>query len=412
MMRDDANQPDLPGIPAPQEAYIAPTAPLDEADRANQPSLPGIPAPARLETGVLPCQELEVLVAREFLHAERRITPDQIQPASVDLRLGAKAWRVRASFLPGRGARVASRLADAEDCLDLQDGAVFEKNRVYVVELQERARLPRALKGFANPKSSTGRLDVFTRLIVDGATSFDRVPAGYFGPLYAEIAPRTFDVLAREGYKLCQLRLRRGSPDMPNTKMRELRDEVPLVDSPSGSALIHDDRVAITLDLEPSDGIAGFRARKDAGLVDIDSRGRYDPRDFWEPVPPRAGGGIVLEPDDFHILATVERVRIPPGVAAEMVAYDATYGELRVHYAGFFDPGFGYGPGPGAKAVLEVRSRDVPFVLDHDQIIGWLRFEKLAAAPDRLYGDAVGSSYQNQGLKLGKQFRPWPPDGI
>lgn len=385
-------------------------------DDANQPALPDIPAPAALGTGVLPCQALEGLVARRVLDADPPIVPEQIQPASIDLRLGARAWRVRASFLPGAGVRVADKLANqAMHDFDLRGGAVFEKGCVYVVELQERAHLPhavkreRALEGLANPKSSTGRLDVFTRLITDGATSFDRVPPAYDGPLYAEIAPRAFSILAREGSRLCQLRLKRGTPDMPLTEMQKLHAKTRLVDSPAGAALIRGDRVAITLDLRAPNGIAGFRARKHADLVDVDSRDHYDPRDFWEPVRPRAGGGIVLDPDDFHILATVERVRIPPGAAAEMVAYDATYGELRVHYAGFFDPGFGYGPGPGAKAVLEVRSRDVPFVLDHDQIIGWLRFEKLAAAPDRLYGAAVGSSYQNQGLKLGKQFRAWPP---
>lgn len=379
-------------------------------EAAKAPALPEIPAPAALRTGVLPCQALEGLVARRVLDADPPIAPEQIQPASIDLRLGARAWRVRASFLPGAGVRVADKLADqAMHDFDLRGGAVFEKGCVYVVELLERVRLPRDLEGHANPKSSTGRLDAFTRLIADGAASFDRLPGGYRGPLYAEIAPRAFSILAREGSRLCQLRLRRGAPTMPHVEMRKLHDETPLVDSPAGAALIRGDRAAVTLDLRAPGGVAGFRARKHAALVDVDSRGRYDPRDFWEPVRPRACGGIVLDPDDFHILATVERVRIPPGAAAEMVAYDTMVGELRVHYAGFFDPGFGYGPGPGAKAVLEVRSRDVPFVLDHGQIIGWLRFEKLAAEPDRLYGDAVGSSYQNQGLKLGKQFRPWPP---
>ena len=379
-------------------------------EAAKAPTLPEIPAPAALGTGVLPCQALEGLIARKVLDADPPIAPEQIQPASVDLRLGARAWRVRASFLPGAGVRVADKLADhAMHDFDLRGGAVFEKGCVYVVELLERVRLPRDLEGLANPKSSTGRLDAFTRLIADGADSFDRLPGGYRGPLYAEIAPRAFSILAREGSRLCQLRLRRGAPAMPHVEMRKLHDETPLVDSPAGAALIRGDRVAITLDLRTPGGVAGFRARKHAALVDVDSRGRYDPRDFWDPVRPSAGGGIVLDPDDFHILATVERVRIPPGAAAEMVAYDTMLGELRVHYAGFFDPGFGYGSGPGAKAVLEVRSRDVPFVLDHGQIIGWLRFEKLAARPDRLYGAAVGSSYQNQGLKLGKQFRAWPP---
>ncbi len=379
---------------------------------ATTPTFPDMAGPAtdvdRPATGILPCQALRQTIADGAFYAETPIEPDQVQPASLDLRLGTRAWRIRASFLPGVGTTVAEKIAAwGTHEIDLGGGAVLEKGCVYIVELQERMSLPRTLTGFANPKSSTGRLDVFTRLIADGAASFDVAAGGYHGPLYAEIVPRTFSILVREGSRLCQLRLKRGAPPMPHVEMRKLQTEVPLIDVPAAEARIHEDRIAVTLDLDRPGGIAGYRARKHADVVDVDRRDHYPPQDFWEPIAPREGPRIVLDPDDFHILATAERVRIPPGFAAEMMAYDTMVGEFRVHYAGFFDPGFGYGSGPGAKAVLEVRSHDVPFVLEHRQIIGWLRFEKLAAIPDRLYGRDIGSSYQGQSLKLGKQFRAW-----
>lgn len=380
------------------------------------PQTPEAPPPRRgreTRTGILPCQELKSLIEDGVLSPEspkRPIEPGQLQPASLDLRLGPKAYRVQASFLPGAAATVAEKIEEySMHEFDLGEGAVLEKDCVYIVKLEERIKLPHDMEGLANPKSSTGRLDIFTRLIVDNATGFDRIPGAYHGPLYAEIVPRTFSILVRPGSRLCQLRLKRGVPRMPNTEIRRLQDNIPLVEGPSDAAPIREDRIAVTLDLEGD--IAGFRARRHTGVIDVDRRDGYRPEDFWEPVTPRAGG-LVLDPHDFYILATRERVRIPPEVAAEMVAYDTVMGEFRVHYAGFFDPGFGYddspGHGPGARAVLEVRSYNVPFVLEHGRVIGWLRFEKLAAPPDRLYGGAVGSSYQGQGLKLGKQFLDWP----
>ena len=397
----EGEEPDRPrGVAMPRE---------EGKPAGNAPPLPEIPAPpARRGTGILPCQELESAIEQGWLAADRPIEPDQIQPASLDLRLGARAWRVRASFLPGANATVEEKLANWEmHALDLEDGAVLERNCVYVVALEERVRLPRDFTGLANPKSSTGRLDVFTRLIADRATSFDRAPGGYRGPLYAEIAPRTFSIRVRRGSRLIQLRLKRLAPRMPEKWMRQYHEEHRLIDGASKKAPIHGDRLAVTLDLAPADGVAGFRARRHAGVVDVDLRGHYDPREFWEPIAPEGGAHIVLDPDDFYILAA-ERVRIPPDLAAEMVAWDTVVGEFRVHYAGFFDPGFGLESENGAKAVLEVRSHNVPFVLEHGQTIGWLRFETLTERPARLYGSAVGSSYQGQGLKLGKQFRAWP----
>ena len=360
--------------------------------------------------GILPYQALHALVRAGELAADTPILPEQIQPASVDLRLGSVAYRVRASFMPGPGVPVFKKIEQfGMHEIDLTNGAVLERGCVYIVPLQERVQLPTRLTAFANPKSSIGRLDVFTRVIADGATAFDRLPNGYTGPLYAEIAPRTFSISVREGSRLCQLRVRRGAPTLSHAALARLQDHHRLVDCGTDTPIIQDDQIGVTLDLEPDSptGFLGFRARKHTDVIDVEAKAAYDAAEFWEPISPHKGGGIVLDPDDFHILATRERVAVPPDHAAEMIAYDTMVGEFRVHYAGFFDPGFGFGAGGAAKAVLEVRSHDVPFLLEHGQIIGWLRYEKLAGVPDRVYGGDIGSSYQGQGLKLGKQFKPW-----
>ncbi len=330
--------------------------------------------------GVLPDVELEKAIARGILLAEQPFAPDQIQPASLDLRLGDIAYRLRASFLPG-AARVADRL-DSElvmHVIDLTPGAVLETGCVYLVPLQERVALPAHLHGAANPKSSTGRIDVFTRLIADGATAFDHVPAGYHGPLWAEISPCTFSILVRPGVRLSQLRLRRG----PANARREL---------------------AFSIDLA-REGPAGFRAKKHSGVIDLDRLDHYDPRDFWEPLEARRGR-LVLDPGQFYIFASRENVLIPVDEAAEMAPIRPELGEFRAHYAGFFDPGFGVN-GVEGRAVLEVRSRDVPFFLEDAQPVGRLVFEALTGPAARLYGETGSNNYQGQGLRLSKHFAAW-----
>ena len=381
-------------------AHLFPSAPSDS----------DLPA----GTGILPYQTIRELVRSHEIEAVD-LQPDQIQPASLDLRLGNVAYRVRASFLPGPDATVMQKVqALGMHRLDLTQDAVLERGCVYIVPLLERVNLSPRLSAFANPKSSTGRLDVFTRLITDFAAAFDRVPNGYRGPLYAEIAPKTFSIVVRAGSRLNQLRFRRGSPASSGAALKRLHEHYRLVDTAPGRELIRDDSIGVTLDLagDPATGLIGFKARRHTDVIDVDKRGHYDPLDYWEPIH-RREGGIVLNPDDFYILATRERVTVPPDHAAEMLAYDTMVGEFRVHYAGFFDPGFGWreavgaGERPGGtKAVLEVRSHEVPFMLEHEQAVGWLRYEKLAGRPDRLYGTELGSNYQNQGLTLGKQFRP------
>jgi len=378
---------------------------LFEAGGADEAS--GATTYGRHSTGILPSHVLKRLIrARREVLAAEDIGDEQIQPASVDLRLGTMAYRVRASFLPGKGARVADKLAEmAIHEIDLRKGAVLETGCVYVVPLLERLELSFRVSGIANPKSSTGRLDVFTRLITDGAQAFDRVEENYRGPLYAEISPRTFPILVRKGSRLNQLRLRHGSPQFTDTQLKRLHEDVGLVD---GSADI-EGGLALTVDLqgEALTRQVGWRARRHAGVIDVDKREAYDPLDFWDPIYARNETGIVLDPDEFYILASREAVSIPPEFAAEMVPFNPMVGEFRVHYAGFFDPGFGHetGKGRGARAVLEVRSREVPFILEHGQIIGRLVFERLTDPPTLVYGEALGSSYQRQGLKLSKHFR-------
>ncbi len=363
----------------------------------------------RRVSGILPSQQIRTLIADGTLAADVAITEAQIQPASLDLRLGSIAYRVRASFLPGAASTVMDKVkALGMHSMDLTNGAVLERGCVYIVPLQERVRMGRGLSGAANPKSSTGRLDVFTRLIADRTTEFDRVGSGYEGPLYAEISPKTFSVLVRTGDRLSQLRFRRGNPPTSDSELRALNERVPLVHDAEGEADI-DGGVAISVDLMGGDdALLGYRAKHHADLIDFSKIAHYDPREFWEPIHAHGSDRtLILNPDDFYILASRERVSVPPGFAAELVPFDPLVGEFRVHYAGFFDPGFGYAgvDGQGTKAVLEVRSHDVPFVLEHGQVVGRLAYERMTEEPDRLYGAGIGSSYGRQALTLSKHFR-------
>ena len=360
----------------------------------------------RHSTGILPSHVLKRLIrSRREVVAAEEIEEGQIQPASLDLRLGPVAWRVRASFLPGPHATMREKLATVGmHEIDLTQGAVLETHCVYVVPLLESADFSFRVSGIANPKSSTGRLDVFTRLITDRAQAFDRIEPGYRGPLYAEISPRTFPVLVRKGSRLNQLRVRRGSPQFTDTQLKRLHEEQPLVD---GQADI-DNGLALTVDLQgDSQRQVGWRARRHTGVIDIDKRDALDALDYWEPIYASRNGSIVLDPDEFYILASREAVSIPPDYAAEMVPFNPLVGEFRVHYAGFFDPGFGHetGEGRGSRAVLEVRSREVPFIIEHGQTIGRLVFERLTDPPPAVYGHGIGSNYQRQGLRLSKHFR-------
>ena len=350
-------------------------------------ALPTPPPTARttvalsVSDGILPCQDLEALIQIGAVTAPDRLAADQVQPASIDLRLGARAWRVRASFLPRPGRTVVDRLPDvAMHQLDLAAGAVLEKGCVYIAEVQEALALPPDIEGRANPKSSTGRVDLFVRLLTDGQPAFDNVAAGYAGRLFLEIAPQTFSVLVRAGTRLNQLRLRRGPPRLLATT-----------------------RVGVHL----TDGVVGFRARRHAGVIDMDVEGGLDPRDFWDCLEPRRGE-LLLDPGEFYILASKTELEIPIGEAAEMTPIDPAVGEFRVHYAGFFDPGFGVeeAGGAGSRGVLEVRSRETPFLLEDGQTVAKLVFEPLTAPAARPYGHD-GSHYQRQGLKLSKHFKAW-----
>lgn len=353
-------------------------------------------------SGVLPDSALRQLVETRAIAADVPILDAQIQPASLDLRLGTQAWRLRASFLPGRGRSVESRLPDFEmHRMDLTDGAVLERGCVYLVPLMERLSLPAGLSAVANAKSSTGRLDLLTRLITDGGTEFDRLPDGYDGPLYAEICPRSFSVLVRPGMRLNQLRLRGAHAVLDDDSLRALHDASPLVEGP---ALI-DQGLGFSVDLRPEAGsLVGFRARPHSGVIDLDRIGAYDPRDFWDALH-ASDGRLILDPGAFYILVSREAVAIPGEYAAEMAPYLAMVGEFRVHYAGFFDPGFGIGQqGKGARGVLEVRCHEAPFALEHGQVVGRLVYERMSARPRRLYGQDIASNYQGQRLKLAKQF--------
>ena len=373
--------------------------------------------------GVLSSQEILELINKNIITSENGIEKDLIQPASIDLRLGIKAWRVPASFLPGKGNKVSSRLKDlAMHEFSLIDGAVLECGCVYIVKLLENVNLTDNLTGIANPKSSTGRLDVFTRLIVDGAMEFEEVPPGYQGPLYAEISPRTFSVLVRTGSRLNQLRLKRGQSFTSDKEMEILQEHVGLVRNQDNINLLDKIKngVPLSVDLIGENGLIGYKARKHSMLIDIDKPNHYKRELFWEKITvedllyqggdyqnKKNQGSLILSPDAFYILASKEYVSVPSKYAAEMRAYDTKVGEFRAHYAGFFDPGFGLTElgASKTKAVLEVRSHDVPFLIEQDQTVCRLVYEPMANVPSILYGEAGSSNnYQAQGLKLAKHF--------
>jgi dCTP deaminase len=365
-------------------------------------------------TGIVPGQGLADALAAGWITSERyKIPESSIQPASMDLRLGARAWALRCSFLPDTHSTVMDRVYDlAQEELDIRDGAQLERDRPYVIELVEEVRLPAEVRAKANPKSSTGRLDVFTRVITDRNNRFDEIPAGYEGKLYLEVVPRSFAVRVEELLSLNQLRLVDGEARVTDAELREIHAEVPLLyrgDEPvPAEEIAVADGLFLGLDLKgPRERVVGYRAKRHSHRVDMTKIRHYDWRDYWEPVYPEEGSRIVLDPEVFYLLLSAEGVCVPPQYAAEMMAYDPTAGELRTHYAGFFDPGFGYdadGTRPGSRAALEVRARDVPFMVEDGQPICKLAFERMAERPEKLYGEDVGSNYQGQETMLSKHF--------
>lgn len=377
---------------------------LPARPRTEREPSPGIP-------GVLPSQGLVEARERRWISAGVFDIPNaNIQPASLDLRLAREAWRLRCSFLPATRSTVRERADDLGlDKFDIRDGATLEVNRPYLIPLVESLSLPPHVRGKANPKSSTGRLDVFTRVITDYNNRFDEIERGYGGQLYLEIVPRSFTVRVEELLSLNQLRLAAGNPRLSDDELRAAHEQEPLLYVASepvpGEKLNISDGLFLSVDLRGE--AVGYRATKNSERIDLARVGHYEWEDFWEPVRPDRKGRVILEPEEFYLLLSVEGVAVPPSYAAEMMAYDPTAGELRTHYAGFFDPGFGFDTGRGifgSRAALEVRARDVPFMIEHGQPICKLAFERMLEAPDRLYGSDIGSNYQGQETMLGKHF--------
>jgi dCTP deaminase len=373
-----------------------------------------------LRPGVLPFQELRAAVGDGWITAPEPIGDAQIQPASLDLRLGRNAYQLRASFLPA-GRTVENRLAQMDfattdlvlDRFSLEREVTLQRGSVYLVELKEALALPPGVRGRCNPKSTTGRLDIFTRILTDGSPRFDEIRPGYHGPLYLEIAPQSFPVKAVAGQSLNQLRLLCGNPAVSDTRLRELYRECPLLHHRKGplpvSDVVFNDGLGMGIDLsgDDTDEIIGYRAHMNPPAVELARVNHYDPSEFWEPIKRPNRESYILDANRFYILVSKERIRVPPEYAAEMVVYDAGAGEIRTHYAGFFDPGFGFGDGSilGTKVVMEVRAREVPFMVYHGQTLFKVGFERLTSRPERVYGVEIGSSYQQQTLTLSKQFR-------
>jgi dCTP deaminase len=380
---------------------------LDDETTASEPL-------SEIGAGILASQQIRDLIQQGvvFTRVHEQISEAQIQPASLDLRLGTVGYRVQASFLPGQECTVEERVKDLQMVrVDLTRATVLEKGCVYIVPLLEELNLPADLSAKANPKSTTGRLDIFTRLITDHGTEFEKVPHGYRGKLYAEIVPRTFTVMVRHGMRLNQLRFIKGDPSLLDSAVSELDTERSLVylDENSPVKALVDSGLKISVNLQASgpSEIVAYKARRNAPVIDLEKVGHYDPADFWDAKYQVSAKGLILDPGDFYILASKERIRVPAEYAAEMVPIDPSVGEFRIHYAGFFDPGFGYGANDikGTRAVLEVRAHEVPFLIEHGQIVGRLLYMTLLAPPDKVYGMNIGSSYQRQSLTLSKQFK-------
>ncbi|HET9742392.1 MAG TPA: 2'-deoxycytidine 5'-triphosphate deaminase [Terriglobales bacterium] len=381
---------------------LAPEVPLDMEDRTTS------------TTGILPSQQIRELLRDQHVltRVHDQISEAQIQPASLDLRLGTVGYRVQASFLPGQFSTVEERIKDLQMVrVDLTRTTVLEKGCVYIVPLLEELNLPEGVSAKANPKSTTGRLDIFTRLITDHGTEFENVPAGYKGKLYAEIVPRTFTVMVRAGMRLNQLRFIKGRPNFLDSAITALDEKQNLVyldeDNPVKAMVDSGLKISVNLEAQEPSEVIAYKAKRNAPVIDLDKIDCYDPQEFWDAKYQVSSKGLILDPGDFYILASKERIRVPSDCAAEMVPIDPSVGEFRIHYAGFFDPGFGYGANDikGTRAVLEVRAHEVPFLVEHSQIVGRLIYMGLLAAPDKVYGLNIGSSYQRQSLTLSKQFK-------
>ena len=370
--------------------------------------------------GILPTRWLREAANNDVIFTEEYKIPEaNFQPASLDVRLGEKAYRLRCSFLPD-ASTVLDKLSDlAMETIDLRDGAILEKNRPYLIPLIEQLRLPDGIRASTNPKSSTGRLDIFTRVISDRSHKFDEISEGYNGQLFLEVVSRSFTIKVQTRLSLNQLRLIKGDPACEKGELLRAHREEPVLLSQDGQlnhllAPADDNTVALSANLAGDRSGVGYRAKKNSSLLDLGRESYYDPGDYWEPVYADRARRLILEPEEFYLLTSAENVRVRPEYGAEMTAYDPSSGELRTHYAGFFDPGFGYGENgnmTGVQPVLEVRAHDVPFMIEHGQKVCTLTFEKMLEAPEKLYGAEIGSSYQGQGLILSKHFSapssPW-----
>jgi dCTP deaminase len=380
------------------------------------------------KTGILPSQEIQELINNRKILSLAAIEPAQIQPASIDLRLGNAAYRVQASFLPSSATTVEAKIQDLKLAeYDLTRPTLLERDAVFVIPVVEQLALPFDIGGAANPKSTTGRLDIFTRLVTEGGRQFEehdlqfeQVPKGYKGKLYVEIVSRTFPIILQAGAKLTQLRFVRGKPPAAtDNALGRFEETEGLVyfengDAPAKAVLRGGLRMSVDLSGSGPGSVVAYKAKRNCPAVDLNKAGAHDAAQFWETITAPASRRMVLDPSDFYILGSRERISVPSNWAAEMTQFDPSIGEFSVHYAGFFDPGFGYGQSgeiKGTKAVLEVRAHEVPILLEDSQVVGRLMYHKMASVPDKLYGQAIGSSYQQQGLALSKQFRVGPAAG-
>ncbi len=363
--------------------------------------------------GTLPDEGIAALIEAEAIASGSGIDGTQVQPASLDLSLGEAAWWMPGSVLPLPGEPVEALLERFARCrLDLSRPEVFVRGQVYVVRLDERLALPEGLAAYANGKSSIGRIDVQTRVLTDENPRYDKVPPGYRGPLYLEVIPKSFDIRVRAKDRLNQAIFYRDRRRLGAAALAEVHGRCPLVRAP-GEGLAgfrRNSGLLLTLDLEQP--VVGWVAKRSLEPIDLAQVHFHDPSEYFDPIPKPRRGALFLSREAFYIFSTHERVVVPPELAAEMLPYDTSAGEFRAHYAGFFDPGFGWGAAGelgGTPAVLEVRPYEDDLLVRHRQPVCKMAFEQLTAAPRQLYGQGQSHYAEQRGPRLSKYFEEISP---
>ena len=333
-----------------------------------------------------------------------KYTSSQIQPSSLDLTLSEECYEIEASFLsPNHNIRdKLNNIINKK--IDLNEVYIFKKNITYIVRLNEKLNLKNDIFGKCNPKSSTGRLDIFCRAILNFSDEYEKIPLNYNGEIFLEITPRSFNIALIKGDSLNQMRLIYQNHDyVDDESLHNFHNIDPIIFDEFGNTNVADisSGLKISVDLKKINKTSAYIAKDNAPVLHYDKINSHKVADFWDTIKTK-DDYLIIKPGKFYILKSKQKIRIPKTMAGEMKPYDTGIGDFRVHYAGFFDPGFG---DPfGSYAVLEVKTNEVPFILNDGQVIAKIQYEKLNKETKVVYGSNIKSNYQNQELALSKHF--------